>query len=87
MPKVTIYSKGDCHLCDVAKERVDSARRQVPFDLEVVDIETSEGLTREYGERIPVVALDGEELWEYRVNEKALVRCIRKSSKRSKTEK
>jgi Glutaredoxin-like domain (DUF836) len=37
-----------------------------------VDIETDDDLLRRYLERIPVVALDGEELFDHFVDEAAL---------------
>ena len=47
--------------------RVGAERAQAPFELEEVDIETSDALVAEYGVRIPVVALDGVEVFEYAV--------------------
>jgi len=46
------------------------ARIGHPF--EEVDIESDDELLRRYLERIPVVALDGEELFDYFVDESAL---------------
>ncbi len=76
MPQVTVYSKPDCHLCDVAKKRVDRVRERLFFDLDIIDITESEDLMDQYGERIPVVEVDGEEISVYRVNEKALARKL-----------
>ena len=42
------------------------ARRR--FDLEEVDVPLDPALHARYGERIPVLALDGEELFEYFVD-------------------
>jgi glutaredoxin len=60
MPVVTLYSRPDCQLCDEARAEIRAMRRALPFDLREVDIETEEGLTRAYLERIPVVEVDGE---------------------------
>jgi hypothetical protein len=43
-----------------------------PFTLAEVDIETDDVLFKRYLERIPVVVLDGEELFEFFVDEDAL---------------
>jgi hypothetical protein len=43
-----------------------------PFALEEVDIEADEALFKRYLERIPVVTLDGEELFDFFVDEEAL---------------
>ena len=47
-------------------------RRRTPFDLEVVDISADPELRDRYGERIPVVLVDGEPAFEYVVDEAAL---------------
>lgn len=65
---VLMYSRVRCHLCDEARTVISSVRRKVPFDFEEVDIDSSDELVAEYGIRIPVVLIDGEEFAEYRVN-------------------
>jgi glutaredoxin len=73
---VTLYSRPGCHLCDEAREALARVREQAAFELEEVDIEADDALHARYLERIPVVALDGHELFEYFVDEAALVRRI-----------
>jgi hypothetical protein len=67
-PNVTLYSRPGCHLCDEARAVLESVRARVPFALEEIDIEGSDDLTREYGIRIPVVAIGSSEMWDYRVD-------------------
>ena len=43
-------------------------RARTPFDLQEIDIETSDALLGEYGLRIPVVVVDGSEAFEYTVD-------------------
>ena len=45
---------------------------ELGFALQELDITTDESLHRAYFERIPVVLVDGEELWEYFVEEAAV---------------
>jgi glutaredoxin len=66
---VTLYSKPDCHLCVDAREALLRVRAEVPFALSELDISTDEALHRAYFDRIPVVELDGEELFEHFVDE------------------
>ncbi|MDE2888368.1 MAG: glutaredoxin family protein [Gemmatimonadota bacterium] len=84
LPVVRLFSRNDCHLCDVAKARIESAGRRVPFRLEVVDIDGDAGLVARYNDRVPVVHVNGEEAFAYRVNEKVLVRKLKSLSKRSR---
>lgn len=79
IPLVTLYSKPDCHLCDLVKQRIAGARKQVEFNLETVDITTRADLWERYRERIPVVLINGEEAFVYRVSEWQLVRRLRRS--------
>jgi glutaredoxin len=69
---VTLYSKPDCHLCVEARSALLRVRADLGFELSELDITADETLHRAYFERIPVVALDGEELFEYFVDERAL---------------
>ena len=73
MPVVTLYGKPGCHLCDDARAVVTRVREEHPFELREVDITLDPGLFRDYGERIPVLALDGEELFDHFVEEAVLV--------------
>jgi glutaredoxin len=72
MKVVTLYSKPDCHLCVEAQGVLRKLRPELGFELSEVDITTDEALHRAYFERIPVVTLDDEELFEYFVDEDAL---------------
>ena len=69
---VTLYGKAGCCLCDEAKEALDRVREERPFDLQEVDVSLDPGLNHRYGERIPVVLVEGEELFEYHVDESLL---------------
>ena len=73
---MTLYGKPGCHLCDDAREVVERVRADHPFELRQVDVSLDPGLHREYGERIPVLELDGEELFEFHVDEAELVRRV-----------
>jgi glutaredoxin len=66
---ITLYSKPDCHLCVDARAILSRVQADVGFELRELDITTDETLHRAYFERIPVVALEGEELFEYFVEE------------------
>ena len=73
---VTLYGRPGCHLCDVAREALERVRADAPFELRVIDIEGDDELFKRYLERIPVVCLDGEELFEYHVDEATLRRRL-----------
>jgi glutaredoxin len=76
MAKVTLYIKPDCPLCDDARRALERVRANSPFYLEEVDITSRGSLFAEYRERIPVVAVDGREAFEYFVDELELERRL-----------
>jgi glutaredoxin len=81
---VTLYGRPGCHLCDDARGVLERIRATRPFDLQERDIEADDGLLRAYLERIPVVALDGEELYDFFVDERDLAaRLDRATARRS----
>jgi glutaredoxin len=69
---VTVYSKPDCHLCGEAMVALRSLQDELGFALEELDITSEDALLRAYFERIPVIALDGEELFDHFVEEAVL---------------
>ncbi|HEV3319981.1 MAG TPA: glutaredoxin family protein [Solirubrobacteraceae bacterium] len=69
---VTVYSTPDCHLCVDALNHLRALRAELEFELRERDITHDEALHRAYFERIPVVTLDGEELFDYVVDEQIL---------------
>ena len=66
---VTFYTKPGCSLCVKAMLRINKVRSGIPFHLEVIDITDDRGLTQEHGLHIPVVFVDGVEVFRYHVNE------------------
>lgn len=69
---VTLYGAAGCHLCESARRVIERVRADVPFELEEIDITGDEELERRYRERIPVVLVDGEEVFTYFVHPQAL---------------
>jgi glutaredoxin len=76
MTVVTLYGKPGCHLCDDAKAVIEGVRAEHEFELKEVDITLDPGLFRAYGERIPVVAVDGVERFEFFVDPAELTRSL-----------
>ncbi|MDP8943408.1 MAG: glutaredoxin family protein [Actinomycetota bacterium] len=68
MTVVTLYGKPGCCLCDAARAVVARVRETHPFELEEVDISLDPALDRRYGERIPILAVNGEDLFQYHVD-------------------
>jgi glutaredoxin len=75
-PRVVLYSRPGCCLCDDAREILQRVRARTAFELREFDIETDAAVHRAYLERIPVVTIDGVEAFEFFVDEAELERQV-----------
>ena len=73
---VTMYSRRNCHLCEVAKEVVESARNEAEFEFEVVFIDGDAGLEKEYGEEVPVTLINGKRHDYFRVDRARFIEAV-----------
>ncbi|MGA9161195.1 MAG: glutaredoxin family protein [Actinomycetota bacterium] len=76
MPEVLMYSRPGCGLCDEAREVIRAQRVRTPFDYQEVDVSVDDALELEYGIRVPVVLVDGRELFEIRVDARRLAEAV-----------
>ena len=63
-----LYERSGCHLCDEAR----TVLERIGHPFERRDIEADPALHRRLLERIPVVELDGVELYDFHVDERDL---------------
>ncbi len=74
--KVTVYTRSGCHLCDEAKQVIESVRRRATFDYEELDIDSDPQLRQLYNEEVPVIAIDGKKAFKYRVTPAELLKKL-----------
>ena len=79
MKEVVLYTREGCCLCDDARELLLKVSEHHPFQLIERDIGSDDDLLRAYLERIPVVTIDGVEMFEFFVDEAELVRQLNHS--------
>jgi hypothetical protein len=72
-----MYARPGCGLCDDAREVIMAEQARTPFDYREVDVSGDDALELEYGIRIPVVLVDGRELFEIRVDPGRLAESVR----------
>ena len=74
--ELTLYTRPGCHLCDEMKTVIAGLRRRRAFVLTEIDISTDVSLERRYGDDIPVLLLNGEEVARHRVGAQDLWRLL-----------
>jgi len=57
MIEVTLYSRKDCHLCEVAQQQLDELQSSIPHHLTVMDVDSDDKLKKLYGFNVPVVQI------------------------------
>ncbi|MCP3103351.1 glutaredoxin family protein [Myxococcus sp. K15C18031901] len=75
--RVDIYSKPKCSLCDKAADVVEAVRARIPFELRIISILEDPALFERWRYDIPVIAIDGEPAFKFRVTEEELEARLR----------
>lgn len=73
---VTLYSKPNCPLCDEALEQIEIAQAARSFELIEVNILADPKLYHRYQTAIPVVCLNGKEIFQHRLRAADLLRLL-----------
>ena len=79
MVNLTLFKKKDCHLCDVAKQKLLKLQQEFPFSLTEIDIEDDKAAFERYKYLIPVIEMEGEMVFKYRIDENELKKLLRSS--------
>lgn len=77
MRTVKFYTKPNCPLCDKALEEIELAQAQFAFVIEQVNILSDLVLYERYKHDIPVVCLDGVEIFRHRLTAEELLAKLR----------
>jgi glutaredoxin len=60
-PRLQLLTRAGCHLCETAAETLQRIGAEAGLRPEEVDVDADPELQAEYGDRVPVVLLDGRE--------------------------
>ena len=74
--EVVVYSRKGCHLCEIMKEKLVKLERRGGFRWREVDVETEDGLRRQFTDEVPVVFIDGRKAFKYRLDEQEFLKKL-----------
>lgn len=67
--QLQFYTKSDCPLCDKAKIELNKVETKLPFiSIEEIDITKNIGLFSKYKLLIPILEMDGKQLFTHHIN-------------------
>ena len=81
---LTIVSRPGCHLCDVVERMAHRLQNDLNLEISRRNVEDDADLLRLYGQRVPVVLLDGMEISSGPMTQPALQRAIKKAGARAR---
>lgn len=71
-PRVVVYTRAGCAACAVVERDVERICGDVGCDWAAVDVDGTVELRAEYGDRVPVIMVDGREHGFWKVEERRL---------------
>jgi hypothetical protein len=75
-PRITLLTRVGCHLCEDARDAVARVAEQAGVGWTELDVDADAARADEYGDRVPVVLVDGREHGYWRVEEKRLLDAL-----------
>jgi hypothetical protein len=74
--RVTLLGRAGCHLCEVARQAVARICAELGTPWGEADVDADPELRAEYGDRVPVILIDGAEHGYFEVEEPRLRRAL-----------
>ncbi|SNQ50062.1 Glutaredoxin-like protein [Frankia canadensis] len=74
--RITLITRVGCHLCDDARAAIVRVSERERVGWREMDVDGDAELADEYGDRVPVILVDGREHGYWRVEEERLRRAL-----------
>ena len=78
-PRLTLYSRRDCCLCDEMKAVIKAVGAKIAVDIEEIDVDSSAQLQEQFGREVPVLFIDGRKAFKYRLTAASLAKKLRRN--------
>ena len=62
--EIVVISKVGCHICDEAIRTLESLKKDHDFELNILSIDDDADLFEKYWIKVPVIRLDGKDIFE-----------------------
>lgn len=76
MIRVEIFSKPNCHLCDLAKNTIFDISKEFDLKITVTDITSNQELFEKFKYDIPVVYINNKIAFKHKINKEEFIRKI-----------
>jgi hypothetical protein len=72
----TLYTRQGCHLCEDAWLLLQKEQQCYHYKLEIVDVDSQQGLVAQFGDQVPVVTVNGQIRFRGTINPVLLTRLL-----------
>ena len=76
VPRVTLLTRSGCHLCQDAEAALAALSAELGFGWHMIDVDADRAVQDRYGDRVPVILVDGREHGYWRVEPDRLRRAL-----------
>lgn len=70
---LTLYARLGCHLCEDMQNDLLPLKKELGFELQVIDVDRDPVLVKQYGTRVPVLVSEKGEICHYFLDKQALL--------------
>ena len=77
--QLTLYTRRDCCLCEEMKTVIREVAMEYPLAIEEIDIDRSPQLARTFGSEVPVLFIDRQKAFKYRLTSGELKKKLRRN--------
>ncbi len=81
-PKLVLYTRKDCCLCDDMKGVVEKVAANLSLEVDEIDVDSSSELREQFGDQVPVLFIGGRKAFKYRLTAAELTRKLRQKRRR-----
>ena len=74
--EVIVYSRKGCHLCEIVKESLVKLQKRGGFHWREIDVDGDAEFRRQYNDQVPVVFINGNKAFKYRMDEQEILRRL-----------
>jgi len=74
-PSIQVYSRPGCHLCEILLDELMLIIRD-QLELEVFNVDTDSDWQARFGQRVPVVVFEDQEICHFKLDKEAIARIV-----------
>lgn len=78
--QLDLFTRRGCHLCEDMEQAIAELATELNFEIDIIPIDNSAKLEKDYGKRVPVLMLGDVMICEYFLDKAALIQALPKAT-------